>query len=141
MSRFFAAAITACLFAMPVGLCAQSAKPTPAPTAAQPGPDDRAKQWLTLIDDSNYTDSARQMGPQARKAEIDALSRQREPLGAVANRNLKDVKLATTNPGMPSGQYAVVRYDSNFAHRANAVETVTLAMNKGAWSVVGYRVD
>jgi len=141
MSRIAAAAITACLLFIPGSLCAQAARPVPAPTAAQPGPDDRAKQWLTLIDDSNYTDGARQMGSQAKKAQIDALPRQRNPLGAVANRNLKDVKLSTTNPGMPSGQYAVVRYDSNFAHRANTIETVTLAMNKGAWSVVGYRID
>jgi hypothetical protein len=51
------------------------------------------------------------------------------------------VKLSQSNPGMPAGQYAVVRFDSNFARRANAVETVTLAMNKGAWAVVAYRVD
>jgi hypothetical protein len=139
MSRIAAAAITACLLFLPAS--AQTPRQVPAPTAAQPGPDDRAKQWLTLIDDSNYADGARQMGPQAKKAEIDALPRLREPLGAVASRNLKDVKLSTTNPGMPAGQYAVVRYDSNFAHRASAVETVTLAMTKGAWSVVGYRID
>ena len=140
MTRFFAAAISAFLLVLPAGLPALAQTP-PAPSAAQPGPDDRAKQWLTLVDDSNYADSGTQMGPQAKKAETAALPNLREPLGAVANRNLKDVKLSTTNPGMPAGQYAVVRYDSNFAHKANAVETVILAMNKGAWSVVAYRID
>lgn len=135
MTRFFLAALTALLLALP------AAAQTPASTGAQPAPDDRARQWLTLVDDSNYADSARQMGPQAKKAEIDALPRLREPLGAVANRNLKDVRLSNSNPGMAAGQYAVVRYDSNFAHKASAVETVTLAMNKGAWAVVGYRID
>jgi hypothetical protein len=139
MTRIFAAAITALFLALPAGLPAMAQ--TPPTSAAQPGPDDRAKQWLTLVDDSNFTESTRQMGPQAKKADIAALPKLREPLGAVANRNLKDVKLSTTNPGMPSGQYAVVRYDSNFAHRANTVETVTLAMNKGTWSVVAYHID
>jgi len=139
MTRIFAAAITAFLFALPA--VAPAMAQTPPSTAAQPGPDDRAKQWLTLVDDSNYSDGAAQMGPQAKKADIAALPKWREPLGAVANRSLKDVRLSPTNPGMPGGQYAVVRYDSNFAHKANVVETVTLAMNKGAWSVVGYRID
>ena len=44
----------------------------------------------------------------------------REPLGAMSDRNLKDVNLSRT-------QTAVVRYDSAFAHRAAAVETVTLS--------------
>lgn len=139
MTRSLAAAITAILLALPAGSPALAQ--TPPTSAAQPGPDDRAKQWLTLVDDSNYADSAGQLGSQAKKADIAALPQMRAPLGAVANRNLKDVRLSTTNPGMPSGQYAVVRYDSNFAHKANAIETVTLAMNKGAWSVVAYRID
>jgi hypothetical protein len=135
MTRLFVAAITALLLALPA--FAQ----TPAPSGAQPGPDDRAKQWLTLVDDSNYSESTRQLAPQAKKAEIAALPALREPLGAVSNRNLKDVKLSTTNPGMAPGQYAVVRYDSSFAHRANVLETITLILNKGAWAVVAYRID
>lgn len=139
MIRFLAIAIAAFLFVLPAGFPALAQ--TPPTSAAQPGPDDRAKQWLTLVDDSNYTDSASQMGAQAKKADIATLPKLREPLGAVANRNLKDVRLSQTNPGMPPGQYAVVRYDSNFAHKANTVETVTLAMNKGNWAVVAYRID
>lgn len=134
MFRLFAVAILTLLFALPA--TAQG------PSAAKPGPDDRAKQWLTLVDDSNYADSSRQMGVQAKKADISAIPGLRTPLGAMASRSLKDVKLSKTNPGMPSGQYAVVRFDSNFAHRANTVETVTLAMAKdGTWDVVAYRVD
>ena len=140
MPRIFYEALTALFLTASLPALPATAQ-TPAPTAAQPTPDDRAKQWLTLVDDSNYADSARQMGPQAKKAETEIIPRQREPLGAVANRNLKDVKLSNSNPGMPSGQYVVVRYDSSFAHKASAVETVTLAMNKGAWAVVGYRID
>ena len=114
----------------------------PAPNAAQPTPDDRARQWLTLIDDSNYTAGIEQMGPQTAKGSIEALSRLREPLGAMATRNLKEIRLEKTHPGLPEGQYAVVRYDSTFANRAKATETLTLAMLKsGAWTVIAYQVE
>jgi hypothetical protein len=139
MTRLPAAVFSALLLALPVGTA--MAQAPAAPTAAQPGPDDRAKQWLALLDDGNYADSARQMGPQARKGEAAALPALRSPLGAVSSRALKDVTLSRTSPGMPAGQYAVVRYDSNFAHRTGVVETVILAMTKGAWAVVGYRID
>ena len=54
---------------------------------------------------------------------------------------MKDVKLTKTLPGMRDGQYATVRYDSVFAHKAPAVETVTLVSDNGAWSVVAYSVN
>jgi hypothetical protein len=136
MTRFFAAAALAALV-----LTLPAIAQTPKPGAAQPAPDDRAKQWLTLVDDSNYAESLKQMGPQARKADIDKLPAIREPLGAMASRSLKDIKLSSTNPGMPAGQYAVIRYESNFARKAVAVETITLAMTKTGWAVVAYRID
>ncbi len=133
MNRVFAAILALCM-ALPA--LAQT------PSGAQPAPDDRAKQWLMLIDDSNYTAGIAQMGAQTRKEDIASLSRLREPMGAMSNRNLKDIKLEKTHPGMPAGQYAVVRYDSHFANRATAVETVTLAMlGTGSWAVVSYRVE
>ncbi len=136
MTRLFAAFLAVLLLSLPAA--AQTAKPV---SAAQPGPDDRAKQWLTLVDDSNYAESLKQMGTQARKADLDKLPAIREPLGAMSNRSLKDVTLTRTSPGMPAGQYAVVRYESNFARKAVAMETITLAMTKAGWAVVAYRVD
>jgi hypothetical protein len=135
-----AAALALCAFALPA--LAQTPKPAVS-SAAQPTPDDRAKQWLNVIDDGNFAEGASQLGavPAQRDAQAIALRNEREPMGAMASRSLKDVRLATSLPGRPTGQYAVVRYDSSFARKAGAVETVTLAMTKGAWSVVGYRID
>jgi Protein of unknown function (DUF4019) len=115
-------------------------------TAMTPTPDDRAKQWLTLVDDQNYADSYKQMGAVARdKISADAWSGKvsgvRAPLGAMSSRALKDVKLTKTLPAMRDGQYATVRYDSAFAHKAAAVESVTLVSENGAWSVIGYFVN
>lgn len=109
-------------------------------------PDDRAKQWMTLIDDQNYADAYQQMGAAGRaKAAADPWTQKirdaRMPLGAVSSRMLKDVKMTKTLPGMRDGQYATVRYDSAFAHKAAGVETVTLVLENGAWSVVGYFIN
>jgi hypothetical protein len=141
MAIFFAL-----LFAAPaLAQDAASAPPVPA-TAMSPTPDDRAKQWLTLVDDNNYAESYKQMGTLATaRTSADTFTRkvsvERAPLGAMSSRNLKDVKISKTLPGMPDGQYAVVRYDSAFAHKAAAVETVTLVSDKDGWSVVSYFIN
>jgi Protein of unknown function (DUF4019) len=83
------------------------------------------------------------MGAAARgKASAEEFSKSvggvREPLGAMSSRALKDVKLAKTLPAMRDGQYAIVRYDAAFAHKSGAVESVTMILENGGWSVIGY---
>jgi hypothetical protein len=112
-------------------------------TPMTPTPDDRAKQWLTLVDDQNYDDAYKQMGATARaKASVEAFTRKiggiRAPLGAMSSRTLKDVKLTKTLPAMRDGQHATVRYDSAFAHKAAVIESVTLVSENGGWSVIDY---
>jgi hypothetical protein len=130
-------------FALLVAAPAFAQNKTGPSTAMTPTPDDRAKQWPSLVDDQNYADAYKQMGDVARgKVSADDFSKTvsgvRAPLGAMSSRALKDVKLAKTLPAMRDGQYAIVRYDSAFAHKAAAVESVTLISEKGGWSVVGY---
>lgn len=132
----------ALLFAAPV-LAQNAAGPS---TPMTPTPDARAKQWLTLIDDRNYAEAYRQMGASERNqaSEQDFATKMgaiRTPLGAMSSRTLEDVKLTKTLPGMRDGQYALVRYDSAFAHKAASTESVTLVSESGAWSVVNYSVD
>jgi hypothetical protein len=114
-------------------------------TALTPAPDDRAKQWLGLLDDQNYDDAYKQMGPTAQKTTANAFSSKlgasRSPLGAMATRTIKSIKLSNTMSGMRDGQYATVQFDSSFAHKAQATETVVLASDKGAWSVVSYSLN
>jgi hypothetical protein len=115
-------------------------------TAMTPTPDDRAKQWLTVFDDQNYADAYKQMGAVARdKASEQNFAEKvggvRAPLGAMSSRTLKDVRLGKPPPGMRDGQYATVRFDSAFAHKAAAVETVTMVSENGTWSVIGYFIN
>ena len=108
-------------------------------SAATPTPDDRARQWLVLVDDKNYSQSWNEAGKAFQnRQKTDAWAAdagaKRTPLGAVANRDLKSIDLSRNN-------IAVVRYDTVFAHKAAAVETVTLAYENGSWSVTDYSVN
>lgn len=133
----------ALLIVAPAAMAQTGAKRAPSMTAS---PDDRAKQWMSLVDDQNYAEAYRQMGTTARgKLAADVwtgnIRTMRLPLGAMSSRTLKDVKMSNTLAGMRDGQYAALRYDSAFAHKAAGVESVTLVLENGAWSVTSYRVD
>ena len=108
-------------------------------TAVMPAPDDRAREWLVLMDDKNYAQSWNQAGKAFQnRAKADAWAKNadtlRTPLGAVASRGLKSIDLSRND-------LAVVRYDTVFAHKAAAVETVTLSFENGGWSVSDYSVN
>lgn len=108
-------------------------------TAATPAPDDRARPWLVLVDDKNYAQSwseAAKAFQNRQKADAwaAAATATRAPLGAVASRELKSIDLSR-------GNTAVIRYDTVFAHKAAAVETVTLVFENGSWSVADYSVE
>jgi hypothetical protein len=117
---------------------ASPAKPSTV-TAVTPTPDDRAREWLVLVDDKNYAQSwsdaskAFQSRQKTDSWAADASAR-RTPLGAVASRDLKSIDLSRNNT-------AVIRYDTVFAHKAQAVETVTLDFENGAWSVTDYSIN
>jgi hypothetical protein len=105
-------------------------------TAAVPAPNDRARQWLTLVDDKNYAQSWTDAGAAFKshqKADAWAKSAgdSRAPLGAMASRDLRAIDLSRSN-------VAVIRYDTVFAHKAAAQETVTLAFENGSWAVTDY---
>jgi len=108
-------------------------------TAVTPTPDDRARQWLVLVDDKNYTQSWSQAGKAFQgRLKTDLWAKEagtvREPLGAVASRGLKSIDLTRNNT-------AVIRYDTAFAHKAAAVETNTLVFENGGWAVSDYSVN
>ncbi len=115
----------------------QAAKPA-AVTAAMPTPDERARQWLTLVDDGNYAQTWSEAGAAFRAGRssrtwADNGAAMRGPPGAMASRDLKSIDLSRAD-------VAVVRYDSVFAHKAAAVETVTLVFEKGGWAVTDYSI-
>jgi hypothetical protein len=71
-----------------------------------------------------------------------ALENARTPLGELASRKFRAAEYKESLPGVPDGQYVIVFYDTAFAQKAAATESVTLARTPdGAWKVAGYFIQ
>jgi hypothetical protein len=63
-------------------------------------------------------------------------------LGRALERGLRDTEHRTSVPGAPDGQYVLLRYDTRFERKQEAVETVVAMLDAdGAWRVGGYFVQ
>jgi hypothetical protein len=105
---------------------------------------DAAKQWLALVDAGNFASSWDTAAGYFKTAVIkekwqDSLNAVRTPLGAVVSRTFKSAKPAKTLPGAPDGDYVVLQFDTSFANKKTAVETIVPMLEKdGTWRVSGY---
>jgi len=103
-----------------------------------------AESWLKFVDSGDYSQSWVEASSLFKAAVTEKEWEQkvkaaRQPLGALFDRKLKSAEYKTTLPGAPDGQYVVIQYDSSFANKKSAVETVTPMMDKdGQWRVSGY---
>jgi DNA-binding CsgD family transcriptional regulator len=119
--------------------------PPPAPTASSTTPNaevvDTARQWLALLDQSNWEESYRGTGRSFRalnslQAWAAASENARRPLGAMISRTF----VSQENLPAPPHGYEVVKFRTRFANNAEAVETVTLDREDGTWRVVGVMI-
>jgi len=107
---------------------------------------DAANRWLVPADagDAAATWDQAAAAFQAGVSRADwtgALERVRQPLGAVTSRKLVSSEFKRSLPGAPDGEYVVIQYDTQFAHKAHAVETVVpMRERDGSWKVSGYFV-
>lgn len=69
-----------------------------------------------------------------------AASSARKPLGALQSRKLISATPVTDLPGAPTGQYVVLQFETAFANKGTAFETVTPFLENGVWRVSGYYV-
>ena len=106
---------------------------------------DSAKTWLALVDVGDYAQSWKTSSTlfQSHVTEAQwetAVRAARAPFGPVVARNVAGVDFATTLPGAPDGQYAVLTFDTKFANKAAAIETIAMAMDGSSWKTAGYHV-
>ncbi len=105
-----------------------------------------ANAWLKLVDDGHYAESwdaaAEYLrGAVGKEAFVKALDGARKPLGAVTERKVKSQEFRTSLPGAPDGQYVILQYETSFANKKSAIETVTPMLDKdGKWRVSGYYI-
>ena len=103
-----------------------------------------ATNWLALTDGSKYAqsweDAASVFKAAVTKANWEsALKGVRVPLGSVTSRQLRAATFTRTLPGAPDGEYVIIQFDTQFANKAAAVETITPMHEKdGSWRVSGY---
>jgi hypothetical protein len=103
-----------------------------------------AQSWLALTDSKAYAQSWDQSAAlfQAGVSKpnwITAIQGARAPLGNLKSRTVKSASFTHTLPGAPDGEYVVIQYDTQFEHKAGAIETVTPLHEKdGSWRVSGY---
>ena len=105
-----------------------------------------ARSWLALTDGGKYAESWKEAATSFKTAvkqdQWEQMARAvRAPLGAAGSRKEKSATYRTTLPGAPDGEYVVIEYDTSFANKASAVETVTMTLYKdGKWRAAGYFV-
>lgn len=103
-----------------------------------------AETWLALVDAGDYAKSwdaaaAYFRGAITKEKWEQTLEGVRPPLGKVLSRKVKNTQYATSLPGAPDGEYVVIQFETSFAHKSDAVETVTPMKDEdGKWRVSGY---
>jgi uncharacterized protein DUF4019 len=115
-------------------------------TAAKATATKAATAWLRLIDEGDYAASWNAAGSYVKEHVTEDQWTQkvgpaRQSLGTMVSRKLKSATYMTTLPGAPDGQYVVIQYQTSFAHKKSAVETVTPMFDKDRqWRVSGYYI-
>ena len=116
------------------------------PLLAETGESERmavaaAESWLELVDTGKYGDSWNQaavyfQGAITKGKWKQSLRAVRAPLGAQLSRKLKSARYMTSLPGAPDGEYMVIQFETSFANKQSATETVTPMKDPdGKWRV------
>lgn len=105
-----------------------------------------AETWLKLIDEGKYGDSYTGAGElfknyMSEKEWGRNVYAVRNPLGKIISRSKLSVELARGLPGAPDGKYVLIQFRSSFEKKMEAVETVTMADERGQWRAVGYFIN
>jgi DNA-binding CsgD family transcriptional regulator len=101
-----------------------------------------ARQWLALVDEAKWQQSFAATTQSFQSLNTvqtwqSASESARVPLGRVLSRSLGSQESV---PAPPNG-YQLVRFRTDFANKAGAVETLSLAREGESWKVVGYYID
>jgi DNA-binding CsgD family transcriptional regulator len=97
-----------------------------------------AEDFLTLVDESRWAESYAATGAQFRQLNTlerwEAVSEQvRPPLGKMLTRDIVSNEFV---PAPPQG-YQVIKFRSTYANGTQQTESVSLALEEGAWKVAG----
>lgn len=102
-----------------------------------------ALSWTALVDGGHWAESWDAAGSLFKSSLSKAqwattIAGVRGPLGAVTSRTLQTDNRTSTLPNAPPGEYEILQFQTNFAQKPAAIETVILAQEGESWRVVGY---
>lgn len=106
-----------------------------------------ADKWLPSIDGGHYTESWQMASGMfkekiSQKEWVETAGSTLEPLGAVVSRDLRAIVFTHFVPNHPDGDYMIIRFNTKFKEKPDAIETVTLVKEKdNTWKVGGYFVN
>lgn len=114
-------------------------------SASQALGEQAAQAWLELVDSGDYSASWREAASQFKNriAESDwvvAVASARQPFGALVSRTMQESAYETTLPGVPDGEYVVMKFDAAYENKASAEEVVTSMLDGDEWRVAGYYI-
>ena len=115
-----------------------------------------ARQWLALIDAGDWAGSYAATGQSFK--DLNSLdiwtkvaSETQPQFGKVTARTVTEVQVKGDDTGRtllseqfvpaPPAGYQMVKFQTNFSAKPDAVETLTLVQENGQWKVVGYWID
>ena len=132
------------IIALAVAVSSPSSTPHASPVAAtaESATVATARNWLALLDASDWDASYRATGTAFQSLNTGATwaavsDKARAPLGAAISRDLISV---SDVPAPPNG-YWMIKFRTRFANRPEAVETVSLEREAGDWRVVGVTIE
>jgi DNA-binding CsgD family transcriptional regulator len=107
--------------------------------------EDEARQWVALIDASNWAAAFDAAGSAINsqltlKQFTDSFEAARAPLGALESRKLAGAQRTDTLPGAPKGDYEVLQFEARFSNWQDGTETVIMQREGSEWKVAGYFV-
>ena len=134
--RIVSLIVVGLMFGAITGMAEQSEKEKAAVTAAE--------KWLGLIDEGKYGESWKEAAEYFKNAVkleqwVENMQAIRKPLGKLVSRKVKSTSYQTAMPGAPDGEYVIIQFETSFANKKSAIETVTPMMDKdGQWRASGY---
>jgi len=122
------------------------ARPLAANGALEDEAENAARAWLKIVETGGFGRSWDEASPAFKDAItkeqwLQALDAARSPLGSCLSRKRVARRLVESLPGAPKGPFVVIRYASEFLKKADAVETITPALDSdGRWRIAGYYI-
>lgn len=138
----FAMSIMFIAFALAIASAPEAASPPPAAATTENATVAAARTWLELLDTRDWNATYQATGAAFRSLNTAATwaaasDKARAPLGAALSRDL----ISVVDVPAPPGGYWMVKFRTRFANRPEAIETVSVEREAGAWRVVGVTIE